>query len=61
MIILAGVPINVVSETLGHSRPSIMIDIDVHMMPCQHSVAADAMDEMFKYKTADGARLRIAA
>ncbi|MEX0718453.1 MAG: tyrosine-type recombinase/integrase [Planctomycetaceae bacterium] len=52
LMILAGVPINVVSETLGHSRPSITIDIYVHVMPCQHSLAADAMDEMFRHKSA---------
>jgi len=47
LLIAGGVPIKVVAETLGHSRPSITIDIYVHALPCQERMAADAMDKLF--------------
>lgn len=48
LMIAAGVPIKVVAETLGHSRPSITIDTYVHALPCQERMAADAMDTLFQ-------------
>lgn len=48
LMILGGVPIKVIAETLGHSRPSITIDTYVHVLPCQDRMAADAMDRLFK-------------
>jgi integrase len=48
LMIAGGVPIKVVAETLGHSRPSITIDTYVHALPCQDRMAADAMDKLFK-------------
>lgn len=48
LLIAGGVPIKVVAETLGHSRPSITIDTYVHALPCQERMAADAMAKLFK-------------
>lgn len=42
-----GVPIRVVSDTMGHSRSSVTIDTYAHVLPAQERVAADKMDAMF--------------
>jgi len=41
------VPIKVVSDTMGHSRSSVTMDIYAHMLPSQEQLAADQMDKMF--------------
>ena len=42
-----GVPIKVVSDTMGHSRASVTMDIYAHVLPSQEQLAADQMDKMF--------------
>ena len=44
----AGVPIHVVSQILGHAKPSITLDLYSHLMPHQASVAADVLDRLSK-------------
>ncbi len=41
-----GIPVIVVSRRLGHSRPSITMDIYGHLMPGVQSSAAELMDEV---------------
>lgn len=42
----AGVPLHVVSQTLGHSKPSITLDLYAHLMSHQSDEAAEAMQRM---------------
>jgi len=42
-----GVPIRVVSDTMGHSRSSVTIDTYAHVLPSQERLAADKMDAVF--------------
>lgn len=42
-----GVPIRVVSDTMGHSRSSVTIDTYAHVLPSQERLAADQMDAVF--------------
>jgi integrase len=46
LMLAAGIPINVVSRRLGHSRPSITLDIYGHLMPHAQEQAAQMMDEL---------------
>ena len=43
----SGVPLRVVSDTLGHCRSSVTIDTYAHVLPSQERTAADAMDAAF--------------
>ena len=42
-----GVPIRVVSDTMGHSRSSITIDVYAHALPSHERLSADKMDAVF--------------
>lgn len=42
-----GVPIRVVSDTMGHSRSSVTIDTYAHVLPSQERLSADKMDAVF--------------
>ena len=42
-----GVPIKVVSDTMGHCRASVTMDIYAHVLPSQERLAADQMDAVF--------------
>ena len=41
-----GTPVIVVSERLGHSKPSMTLDIYGHIIPSQQVEAAKLMDEL---------------
>jgi integrase len=43
-----GVPVIVVSRRLGHSQPSITLDVYGHMIPSIHREMADMMDKITK-------------
>lgn len=43
MMLAAGSPVHIVSRMLGHSRPSITLDIYAKWMPADNKAAADAM------------------
>jgi integrase len=43
----AGVPIKVVSDTMGHSRASVTMDIYAHTLASQEWVSAERMDAAF--------------
>lgn len=45
-LIMAGVPVKVVSERLGHSTVTITQDIYAHVMPHMQQQAADVMEEV---------------
>lgn len=42
-----GVPIRVVSDTMGHSRSSVTIDTYTQVLPSQERLATDKMDAVF--------------
>ncbi|MEX2287745.1 MAG: site-specific integrase [Planctomycetaceae bacterium] len=42
-----GVPIRVISDTMGHSGSSVTIDTYAHVLPSQERLAADKMDAVF--------------
>ncbi|MEX0702296.1 MAG: site-specific integrase [Planctomycetales bacterium] len=48
LALAAGVPVKVVSDTMGHSRASVTLDIYAHTLPSQEHLAAEAMDKLFK-------------
>ena len=41
-----GIPVLIVSKRLGHSKPSITIDVYSHLIPSQQAVAAQLMDNL---------------
>ncbi len=41
-----GVPVLVVSRMLGHSRPSITLDVYGHLIPSAQAEVAEKMDEL---------------
>ena len=41
-----GIPILIVSQRLGHSKPSITLDIYGHLIPGMQEQVADVMDEL---------------
>jgi hypothetical protein len=41
-----GIPVIVVSRRLGHSKPSVTLDVYGHLMPGMQNEAADLMDEL---------------
>jgi len=45
LLLSRSVPINVVSEMLGHADVSITLSIYAHVLPDMQDKAADAMDE----------------
>lgn len=42
----SGVPITVISETLGHSNPSITLNVYAHVLPSQRSDATNAVSKL---------------
>lgn len=46
LLIRAGVPINVISERVGHASPSITHDIYAHLLPGMGRDAADRFEEL---------------
>jgi hypothetical protein len=40
------IPVLVVSRTLGHSRPSITLDVYGHLIPSAQAEVAEKMDEL---------------
>jgi integrase len=49
-LLLAGVPVKVISERLGHSSITITQDIYSHVLPEMQQQAADEIDKMFTKK-----------
>jgi integrase len=45
-MLLNGIPSIVVSRRLGHSKPSVTLDIYGHYLPGMQSTAAALMDEL---------------
>jgi hypothetical protein len=41
------IPVLTVSRILGHSKPSVTLDVYGHLIPGMQSVAARVMDEVF--------------
>jgi integrase len=52
LMLLNGIPLLVVSRRLGHSKPSVTLDIYGHAMPGMQDEAAALMDEMMTPITA---------
>lgn len=46
LLLGSGVPVHVVSQVLGHARPSITLDLYAHLMPHQSDAAAAAMSKL---------------
>lgn len=46
LLLGSGVPVHVVSQVLGHARPSITLDLYAHLMPHQSDAAAAAMGQL---------------
>jgi integrase len=46
--LLAGVPVHVVSQRLGHANPSITLAIYAHAMPGNQKDAADTFARLIK-------------
>ena len=46
LMLLNGIPLIVVSRRLGHSKPSVTLDVYGHYMPGMQRKAADLMDEI---------------
>ncbi len=44
-----GIPLLVVSKRLGHSKPSITLDVYGHLLPSKQQDAADLMDEILVF------------
>lgn len=60
-MLLAGVPIKIVSEKLGHASVTITMDIYAHVLPDMQDQAADAMDAALARGRAANAKARAAA
>jgi integrase len=41
-----GIPVLIVSKRLGHSKPSITIDVYGHLIPSRQEEAAQLMDHL---------------
>ncbi len=41
-----GIPVLIVSKRLGHSKPSITMDVYGHLIPSQQEEAAELMDDL---------------
>jgi hypothetical protein len=41
-----GIPVLIVSKRLGHSKPSITIDVYGHLIPSRQEEAAQLMDNL---------------
>jgi hypothetical protein len=41
-----GIPLLIVSQRLGHSRPSITLDVYGHLIPSKQEEAAQLMDDL---------------
>ena len=41
-----GIPLLIVSRRLGHSKPSITLDVYGHLIPSRQEEAAELMDEL---------------
>ena len=41
-----GIPVLIASKRLGHSKPSITMDVYGHLIPSKQEEAADLMDEL---------------
>jgi len=41
-----GIPVLIASKRLGHSKPSVTIDIYGHLMPSKQEEAAQLMDNL---------------
>jgi len=41
-----GIPVLIVSKRLGHSKPSITIDVYGHLIPSKQEEAAQLMDDL---------------
>jgi integrase len=46
LMLINGIPLIVVSRRLGHSKPSVTLDIYGHYLPGMQSTAAALMDEL---------------
>jgi len=46
IMLMNGIPLIVVSRRLGHSKPSITLDICGHYLPGMQEQAANLMDEL---------------
>lgn len=46
LMLMNGIPLIVVSHRLGHSKPSVTLDIYGHYLPGMQSAAAALMDEL---------------
>jgi len=46
LMLINGIPLLVVSRRLGHSKPSVTLDIYGHYLPGMQSTAAALMDEI---------------
>jgi len=56
-MLLNGVPLIVVSRRLGHSKPSVTLDIYGHYLPGMQKEAAAMMDELESPLPPNGNRL----
>jgi integrase len=45
-LLAKGMPINEVSQALGHTQPSTTLNIYAHVMPHRRRAAADVLDDM---------------
>jgi len=45
-MLMNGIPLILVSRRLGHSKPSVILDIYGHYLPGMQSTAAALMDEL---------------
>jgi len=41
-----GIPVLIVSKRLGHSKPSITLDVYGHLIPSKQEEAAQLMDDL---------------
>ncbi len=46
LMLMNGIPLMVVSRRLGHSKPSVTLDIYGHLLPGAQNTAAALMDEL---------------
>ncbi|MBI3159849.1 MAG: tyrosine-type recombinase/integrase [Chloroflexi bacterium] len=46
LMLLNGIPVMIVSRRLGHSKPSVTLDIYGHYLPGMQKEAATLMDEL---------------
>jgi len=50
-----GIPVLIVSKRLGHSKPSITLDVNGHLIPSKQEEAAQLMDDLLSEKRAQTA------